>query len=114
MSHSSRGGGNVNTKSKSGIVGLALIGVGAVITTAGFALVAPVCISWSRDKLQEAYRKSKKGMISSFETAAETLSDVASNAQTPLSGAAKAARQATAIAAGAVESAAHYVREHIS
>jgi hypothetical protein len=104
----------VNTKSKSGIIGLALIGVGSVIAVAGFTLVAPVCISWSREKLQEAYRKSKEGMISGFETAAETLGDVASNAQTPLGGAAKAARQATAIAAGAVESAAHYIREHVS
>jgi hypothetical protein len=107
-------GGFVNKKSNNGVIGLALIGVGAAIVAAGFTLVTPVCFSWSRNRLQDAYQKGKKGVISGFESAAETLGDVASKAQTPLGEAAKAARHTTAIAAGAVESAAHYVREHVS
>jgi hypothetical protein len=106
--------GFVNKKSNNGVIGLALIGVGAAIVAAGFTLVTPVCFSWSRNRLQDAYQKGKKGVISGFESAAETLGDVASKAQTPLGEAAKAARHTTAIAAGAVESAAHYVREHVS
>jgi hypothetical protein len=101
-------------KSNNGVVGLVLIGAGAALVGTGFALVTPVCLSWSRNRLQDAYSKGKKRMISGFESAAETLGDVASKAQTPLGEAAKAARQTTAIAAGAVESAAHYVREHVS
>jgi hypothetical protein len=106
--------GFVNKKSNNGVIGLALIGVGAAIVAAGFTLVTPVCFSWSRNRLQDAYQRGKKGVISGFESAAETLGDVASKAQTPLGEAAKAARHTTAIAAGAVESAAHYVREHVS
>lgn len=104
----------METKSKNGVIGLVLIGVGAGIVAAGFALVGPVCFAWSSKKLQEAYRKGKEGMISGFETAADALGEVASKAQSPLGEAARAARQTTAIAAGAVESAAHYVREHVS
>jgi hypothetical protein len=106
--------GFVNKKSNNGVIGLALIGVGAAIVATGFTLVTPVCFFWSRNRLQDAYQRGKKGVISGFESAAETLGDVASKAQTPLGEAAKAARHTTAIAAGAVESAAHYVREHVS
>jgi hypothetical protein len=106
--------GFVNKKSNNGVIGLALIGVGVAIVATGFTLVTPVCFSWSRNRLQDAYKRGKKGVISGFESAAETLGDVASKAQTPLGEAAKAARHTTAITAGAVESAAHYVREHVS
>jgi len=72
--------GFVNKKSNNGVIGLALIGVGAAIVATGFTLVAPVCFSWSRDRLQDAYKRGKKGVISGFESAAETLGDVASKA----------------------------------
>jgi hypothetical protein len=48
-------------------------------------------------------------VVSGFETAADALN----KAQQPLGEAAKAARQTTAIAAGAIESAAHYVKERV-
>jgi hypothetical protein len=104
----------MRTKSDNGVIGLALIGLGAALVTAGIVLVVPVCASWSQTKLQKAYRRGKEGLISGFESAADTFNDVASKAQTPLSEAAKAARHTTAIAAGALETAAHYVRERVS
>jgi hypothetical protein len=101
-------------KSRNGAVGLSLIGVGTLLTGIGFVLVLPICVSWSRDRLERVYKKGKEGVISGFETATERLSDVANKAQSPLGEAAKMARHTTAIAAGAVESAAHYVRERVS
>lgn len=104
----------METKSNNGVIGLVLIGLGTGMVAAGVALAAPVCLAWSSDKLQKAYRKGKEGMISGFETAADAFNEVASKAQSPLGEAARAARQTTAIAAGAVESAAHFVREQIA
>jgi hypothetical protein len=101
-------------KSNNGALGLALIGIGAALATAGVVLLVPVCASWSQTKLQSAYRRGKEGLISGFEGAADTFNDVANKAQTPLSEAAKAAKHTAAIAAGALESAAHYVRERVS
>ena len=99
--------------SKNALVGLALFGIGAGLAAAGCAILVPLCASWSQDKVRDAYRKSKKGMLSGIEGAAATLKDVAEKAQGPLSEAAKAARHTTSIAAGAVETAAHYVRERV-
>ena len=99
--------------SKNAIVGLALVGLGAGLAAAGCAILVPMCASWSQGKVRDAYRKGKEGMLSGFEGAAATLKDVAEKAQGPLSDAAKAARQTTAIAAGALETAAHYVRERV-
>ena len=103
----------MQTPSKNAVIGLALVGIGAGLAAAGCAILVPVCASWSQDKVRDAYRKGKEGMLSGLGGAAATLKDVAEKAQGPFSDAAKAARQTTAIAAGAVESAAHYVREHI-
>ena len=103
----------MDKQSQNGVVGLILIGVGATLAAAGVALVVPVCATWSRSKLREAYQKGKEGVVSTLGTAAETLGEVASKAQQPLGEAAKAAKQTTAIAAGAIESAAHYVKEHV-
>jgi hypothetical protein len=103
----------VQKPSNNAIIGMALIGLGAGLAAAGCAILVPMCASWSQAKVRDAYRKGKEGVLSGFEGAAATLKDVADKAQGPLSDAAKAARQTTAIAAGAVETAAHYVREHI-
>jgi hypothetical protein len=92
----------VEKQSRNGVWGVILIGLGAGLTAAGLALVVPVCTTWSRSKLREAYRKG-----------VDALGDVASKAQQPLGEAAKAAKQTTAIAAGAIESAAHYIRERV-
>jgi hypothetical protein len=98
---------------RNGVTGLILIGLGAGITAAGLALVVPVCTSWSRSKLRDAYQKGKESVLASFENAADALSEVASKAQHPLGDAAKAAKQTTAIAAGAIETAAHYIKERV-
>jgi hypothetical protein len=104
----------METRSKNGIIGLGLIGMGGVLTAVGLVLLVPVCAFWSRTKLSQAYRKGKEGVISGFESAAGALGEAASKAQHPLGEMAKAARETTAIAAGAVESAAHYIRERVS
>jgi hypothetical protein len=103
----------MDTKSKNGIIGLALVGIGFGLASAGVLLVIPVCTSWSRSKLQDAFTKGKEGLISGFERATDALGDVAAKAQQPLSDAAKAAKHTTSIAAGAIESAAHYVKERV-
>jgi hypothetical protein len=94
-------------------LGLVLIGMGAALTAAGIAFVVPVCATWSRSKVREVYRKGKEGMISGFGTASDTLGEMANKAQQPLGEAAKAAKQTAAIAAGAIESAAHYIKERV-
>jgi hypothetical protein len=104
---------NVEKQSRNGVFGLVLMGVGAGLTAAGIALVVPVCADWSRSKFREAYRRGKEGMISGLETATSALGDMANKAQHPLGEAAKAAKQTTAIAAGAIESAAHYIKERV-
>jgi hypothetical protein len=104
----------MSTNSKNGLIGLGLIGIGAGLTAVGVALVVPVCVSWSRTRLQTAFQKGKEGVISGIEIAAGAAGELAVKAQHPLSEAAKAARGTTAIAAGAVESAAHYIRERVS
>lgn len=103
----------MDKQSRNGVFGLTLIGLGAGLTAAGVALIVPVCAIWSRSKLSEAYRKGKEGMISRLETAADAFGEVANRAQQPLGEAAKAAKQTTAIAAGAIESAAHYIKERV-
>jgi hypothetical protein len=97
-------------QSRNGIVGLGFIGVGIGLSVIGFFLVAPVCVSWSRSKLERVYRKGREGL----ESAADAVSEMANRAQRPLGEAVKAARLSTAVAAGAVETAAHYVRERVS
>jgi len=52
-------------------------------------------------------------VVLGFGTAADALGEIASKAQSPLGDAAKAAKQTTAIAAGAIESAAHYIKERV-
>jgi hypothetical protein len=103
----------VDKQSRNGVLGLAFIGIGAALITAGIGFVVPVCATWSRSKVREAYRKGKEGMISGFETASDALGDMANKAHQPLGEAAKAAKQTAAIAAGAIESAAHYIKERV-
>ena len=103
----------MDKQSRNGVSGLILIGLGAGLTAAGLALVVPVCATWSRSKLGEAYRKGREGVASKLGSAADAFNEVASRAQQPLGEAAKAAKQTTAIAAGAIESAAHYIKERV-
>jgi len=103
----------VDKQSQNGVTGLILIGLGAGLTAAGMALVVPVCATWSRSKLRGAYEKGKESVVLGFGTAADALGEIASKAQSPLGDAAKAAKQTTAIAAGAIESAAHYIKERV-
>lgn len=103
----------MENQSRNGVTGLILIGLGAGLTAAGLALIVPVCATWSRSKLRDGYQKGKESVVSTFGTAADALGDLASKAQTPFGDAAKAAKQTTAIAAGAIESAAHYIKERV-
>ncbi|HEX4210087.1 MAG TPA: hypothetical protein VHY56_06835 [Candidatus Binataceae bacterium] len=100
-------------KSNNGLVGVVLVGVGAGLAAAGVALLTPVCISWSRKQMQNVFERGKEGVRSGFESVSDKLTDVANRAQHPLGEAAKAAKQGTAIAAGAIETAAHYVKERV-
>ena len=100
-------------RQNNGVVGLVLVGLGLGVTVAGVALVVPVCAAWSRTKWQHAFDKGKKSLASGFDAAFEKVNEMASKAQEPLNGAAKAARHGTAVAAGAIESAAHYIKEHV-
>ncbi|MBV8830011.1 MAG: hypothetical protein JO108_12365 [Acidobacteriaceae bacterium] len=100
-------------QNNNGLYGLILLGLGAGIAAAGFVLLVPVCASWSRSRAIEMFNKSKEGVLSGIENAADRLSDVATRAQQPLGEAAKAAKHTTAIAAGAIETAAHYIRERV-
>lgn len=104
----------MDRQARNGVFGLVLIGVGAAVAAAGVALVVPVCAHWSRSKVREAYEKGRKNVIAGFENAIDTLSDVAEKVQKPMGDAAKAAKYSTAVAAGAVESAAHYVKERLN
>jgi hypothetical protein len=103
----------VDKPARNGVLGLILVGLGAGLTAAGLALVVPVCATWSRSKLRDVYRKGKAGVMAGLETATDALGEMANKAQQPLGEAAKAAKQTTAIAAGAIESAAHYIKERV-
>ena len=100
--------------SNKGLLGAILIGVGCGFTAAGLALLIPACADWSLGWLDDAFRRSREGV----QGAAATLGEVAGRAQEQFtqrfSEAAKGARNVTAVAAGAVESAARHVRERTS
>lgn len=99
--------------SKNAAIGFGLVALGAGLSVAGLAVLAPVCYAWSRALAETAYRKGRSNVLVGIDEAASKLKQVADAAQGPLSEAAKAARQTTALAAGAVEAAAHYVREKV-
>ncbi len=103
----------MDKQARNGIYGLLMIGAGAALAAAGVVLVVPVCTAWSKDKFLGAYQKGREGVISGIETAAGTLGEVTGKLQQPLGEAVKAAKHTTAVAAGAIESAAHYVKEHV-
>jgi hypothetical protein len=103
----------VDRQSRNGIFGLVLIGLGTAVAATGIVMVVPVCTNWSRSKVRKAYEKGRKNMISGLENAIDTLGEVANKVQQPVGEAAKAAKYSTAVAAGAVESAAHYVKERL-
>jgi hypothetical protein len=104
----------VDRQTRNGVFGLVLIGLGTAVAATGVALVVPVCANWSRSKVRKAYEKGRKSVASGFENAIDTLGEVANKIQQPMGEAAKAAKYSTAVAAGAVESAAHYVKERLN
>lgn len=103
----------MDKQSRNGVFGLVLIGLGTAVAATGVILLMPVCASWSRSKVRKAYEKGRKSVVSGLENAIDTLGEVASKVQEPVGEAAKAAKYSTAVAAGAVESAAHYVKERL-
>jgi hypothetical protein len=99
--------------SKNAALGFTLVAVGAGLSMAGLAVLAPICYSWSRSIAETAYRRGKENVLVGMDEAANRLKRVADAAQGPLGDAAKAARHTTALAAGALEAAARHVRETI-
>jgi hypothetical protein len=99
--------------SKNAVVGFSMLAAGAGLLAAGAVVLAPVCFSWSRNIARNAYEKGRQSVLAGIDGATARLKDVAEKTQGPLSDAAKAARQTTAIAAGAVETAAHYIKERV-
>jgi hypothetical protein len=104
----------VDRQSRNGVLGLVLIGLGTAVAATGVVLVVPVCTNWSRSKVRKAYERGRKNVISGLENTIERLGEVANKMQEPMGEAAKAAKRSTAVAAGAVESAAHYVKERMN
>lgn len=104
----------MKSKSNNGLIGAALIGIGCGLTAVGIAMVIPACTSWSLGFVEQAVRKGKEGISSGVETAASLAGQMSGKAQKRFEEASKIARERTARAAGAVESAARHVREHAS
>ena len=104
---------NMDKRTKNGLVGLGMLALGTGLAAAGVVLVAPVCVAYSKQKLKGAYEKGKAGLLNGIESAAGALQVAADKADGPLSDAARAAKQGTAIAAGAIETAAHYIKERV-
>jgi hypothetical protein len=103
-----------NSKSsKNAAIGFGLVALGAGLSIAGIAVLAPVCYTWSRTLAEQAYRRGKQNMLVGIDEASAKLREVADKVQGPLGEAAHVVRHTTAVAAGAVEAAAHYVRERV-
>lgn len=104
----------MKSKSDNGLIGAALIGVGCALTAVGIAMVIPACTNWSLSLLEQAVRKSREGISSGVESAASLAGQMSGLAQRKFEDASKVARERTAKAASAVESAARHVREYAS
>ncbi len=104
----------MDKNSRNSIIGFGLIGLGCGLAAVGLSMVVPACANWSANVLGETMRKGREGLLSGIESAAATMGEVASRAQHHFGEAAKAARPAVAKAAGAVEDAAHRVRQRAS
>ncbi len=104
----------MDTTSRAGLMGAALIGLGCGLTVVGIAMVVPACTNWSLGVMEEAMRRGKEGLSSGVESAASLAGHVRGRAQKKFEEASKTAREKAAKAAGAVENAARHVREHAS
>lgn len=82
----------MTTVSRTTLIGLGFIGVGCGLAAIGAAVIVPACIAWSRDRLENAFRKGTEGVISSMETAAATVGQVAGKVQRRFDDAARSAR----------------------
>ena len=100
--------------SRNGMIGAALIGIGCGLTAVGVAMVIPIWTKWSLGVVQEATKKWRETVSSGVETAASFAGQVTGRAQRKFGEASKTARERTAKAAGAVETAARRVREYTS
>ncbi len=98
--------------SGNGLLGAALIGIGMGLTAVGVALVIPACTDWSLGLLDEAVRRGRDTLNAGMGTAATVAGNISGVAQRKFTEASKTAREHTAKAAGAVETAARRVREH--
>ena len=104
----------MDTTSRTGLIGAVLIGLGCGLTMVGIAMVVPACTNWSLGVMEEAVRRGRDSLSSGMESAASLAGHVKGRAQKRFDEASKAAREKTAKAAGAVETAARRVREQAS
>ncbi len=104
----------MKNNSNNGLIGAALIGLGCGLTAVGIALVIPACTNWSLGLMEQAIKKGREGLSSGVETAASLAGQISGMAHRKFGDASKSAREKTAQAAGAVETAARRVREHAS
>jgi len=100
--------------SRNGLIGALLIGVGCGLTAVGFAMVIPACANWSLGMMEETVRRGREALSSGVENAASLAGHLSGKAHRKFGEASKTARETTAKAAGAVETAARRVREHAS
>jgi hypothetical protein len=100
--------------SRNGLIGAALIGVGCGLAAVGFALVIPACTNWSLGLVDEVVKRGREGLSSGVETAASLAGQLTGVAHRKFGEASKTAKEKTAKAAGAVETAARRVRETAS
>ncbi len=104
----------MKSNTNNGLVGAALIGLGCGLTAVGIALVIPACTNWSLGLIEQAMKKGKEGISSGVGSAASLAGQISGMAQKKFDEASKTARDRTAKAAEAVETAARHVREYAS
>ena len=104
----------MKSTTNNGLVGAGLIGLGFGLTAVGIALVIPACTNWSLSLVDQVLKKSKEGLSSGVESAANLAGQIHGTAYKKFDEASKSARSKTAKAAEAVENAARHVREYAS
>jgi hypothetical protein len=85
----------MDTKAKTALIGLGLVGVGCALALIGVAVAVPAGAVWAREWLQSAFHKGKEGVMSGVQSAAATVGEVAGKAQQKFDEAARAAREQT-------------------
>lgn len=94
-------------------LGAVLVGLGTGIAAFGAVLVVPALMSRASSTFAGVSDKLKDSVRSGLHSASDVFNEVASRSQVPIGEAAKAMKHTTAVAAGAIESAARHIREQV-